>query len=50
MTDRPLKDIATRDLVDELMKREGVTTTILGKDHKIEFKAEGPYIILRIRE
>lgn len=43
-----LKDIATRELVAELMEREGVEATTLAPNSKATVEAEGPAIILNI--
>ena len=43
---KELKKIPTKFLVDELIKREGVETTIAEPYKDIEVKANGPAIVL----
>ena len=43
-----LKDIPTCELVEELMKREGVNTIILDPYQTKKIKVEGPMIVLKV--
>lgn len=43
-----LKNISTKELVEELSKREGVEKKIIGPYQKENISAEGPAIILLV--
>lgn len=44
--DSVLSQLSTKELVDELMKREGVEANLIGPSAKIEMTADGPAIVL----
>lgn len=47
-TNKKLRSIPTKDLIDELVKREGVEATTLAPNAKSFISAEGPAIVLNI--
>lgn len=47
---RDLKDISTRDLVEELSRREGVKTNAVTPYAKLKVEVEGPIIVLIVED
>ncbi len=43
-----IKDISTKELVEELKKREGVETTIVEPYAEFDVKGNGPAIVLTV--
>jgi len=43
-----LTDVTTKDLVNELRKREGVDTSIVAPYAELTVKAEGPAVVMVI--
>ncbi|MBU3208703.1 BC1881 family protein [Clostridium algidicarnis] len=43
-----IKDFSTKELVEELIKREGIEITIVGYCEEKEIKASGPAIVIKV--